>query len=126
MRWALLALGILLIGAVYVWSRGFVGGSRKSEKMLKPSPRRSAEASRTGMKNGAIPAGDDAAERVSAESPPPIDRVIAIRCIAKNRQLPIEQVLVELAAASLKHRRYGVFHRHADEIILYRHKREKS
>ena len=115
LRWALLALGILVIGAVYVWSRRFVGRSRESKKLWKPSQRQSAEASRPGMDNGAMAAGDNAAERVSAKSSPPIDRVVAVRCIAKNRQLPIEQVVRELAAASLKHGRYGIFHRDVDE-----------
>ena len=168
LRWVLLALGIVLIAAVWIWSGRSTGDSGKSGKTARSQRRRvsreeaadsesGASAAAEGESSAAAAARDDAdndndndndakgaagdnstgpaheqgaaeqpaAEQPAVEQPVPkqaaaekasetIDKVITVRCQTKEGTMSVEQVILALRAAGLKHGRYDIFHRHAE------------
>lgn len=143
LRWVLLALGIVLIAAVWVWSGRSVGDSGKPARTVR-SPRpgtpredqteSDSEAPAEGEGNAAVDvageneaeaesaAGDNGetaqeqgtAEQPAADKAEPMDKVITIRCQMKEGTVSVEQVVLALRTAGLEHGRYEIFHRHAD------------
>jgi cell division protein ZipA len=119
LRWVLLALGVLLILGVVLWSRGLPqrwiapvtrlrrprdGGSDRVEPRLQD-----AEAYAEPE-----PAPSTPAEPHSEPSAP--ERVVTIRFIPDSRTIASDRVILALRAAGLKHGRFGIFHSHADEF----------
>ena len=122
LRWALLALGILVIVAIYLWSQGVV------QRWLKPlfalrKPKRKAEGGipvRVEPGIGETPVADSVDDSV-AEDPPevpeePADTIVTLRLIPNEKTIPCEKVILALRAAGLKHGRYGIFHKHVSEL----------
>ena len=144
LRWVLLALGLVLIAAVWVWSGRSTGDSGNSGKSARPLRRRvsreepadsesgqPAAAEGTTLAEAAVAADDDAVdegadgdkgtdpahEQPAAEQPAAeetIDKVITVRCQTKEGAMSVEQVILALRAAGLNHGRYDIFHRHAE------------
>ena len=144
LRWVLLALGIVLIAAVWVWSGRSTGDAGKSAKAA-ASPRRKVPSQAHAERRAEAPAeGEDAtkiesaahdeeaadggtrddgeesahkqhtAEQLVAEKTELMERVITVRCRTKEGALSVEQVVLALRAAGLEHGRYDIFHRHAE------------
>ena len=112
----LLALGVLVIVAVYLFTRGI------PQRWLAPiaalRKKKAADSVRV------EPAFDDATQSGSGdepiEDPPepaskPADRVVTLRFIPHGKEIASDKVVLALRAAGLKHGRYGIFHRHASE-----------
>ena len=169
LRWVLLALGILLIVGVWVWSGRTTSGSGKAGKTPKSLQRRSSDSDGASRKiepatgnldtgaaratadgddtavgddatavdaaaggseeavgepaaDGEEESTDDAADHGDAAQadPPeeemahPADRIVTVRCQTKRELRSVEQVVLALRAADLRHGRYGIFHRHAE------------
>ena len=145
LRWVLLALGIVLIAGVWIWSGRSSRDSGKSKKTAGSGQRRAApedqteadtEAPSEGMsttsveaaaedeeepENAAGDSGEEtvhaqgAAEQLAAGKADPIDRVITIRCQTKEGNVSVEQVVLALRAAGLVHGQYDIFHRQAED-----------
>jgi cell division protein ZipA len=123
LRFALLALGLFLILAVYLWSRGipqrwigrFSGLRRvKSAEAVRVEPAVDVEfdsdefAEESGVELTPVP--DPVPERKQPQ------KVITLRFLPREGQLACDTVLLALRAAGLRHGRYGIFHRLADEF----------
>jgi len=117
LRGVLLALGIVVIGAVYLWSQGTVQRwfapfvALRREKA--PSPARFEPA----LGDADRPALDDPpTEEEPSPTVVPADTIITLRFIPSEKQIACDQVILALRAAGLKHGRYGIFHKHASEL----------
>lgn len=121
LRWALLALGILVIIGIYLWGRGLpqrwlaaLASLRKPAADSDSSPPVKLE-----------PPFEDDAPATSVEAgledhpksePHAPETVVTIRFVPKEKQIACDRVILALRAAGLKHGRYGIFHMHADEF----------
>lgn len=118
LRIALLALGLLLILAVYLWSRGTP--QRWMGRLAGLRPVRSPDAHRVEPAVESAPDGTfDAAPRVSEQpkhSQEKPRKIVTLRFVPREGQLACDTVLLALRAAGLRHGRYGVFHKQADEF----------
>jgi cell division protein ZipA len=112
LRWVLLGLGALVLVGVYLWSRGML-----SRRILPALPRR---ASRTEPSIGGEqpppetqtqprPLVETAPDDVRARPGP--DRIVALRLIPRESELPAERAVEALRNAGLEHGRYSIFHR---------------
>jgi cell division protein ZipA len=119
LRLALLALGLLLIVAVYLWSRGTpqrwisrLAGMRRARfpdaVRVEPAVETEPEA----------PTVDEprASERSGQESANQPRKIVTLRFVPRQGQLPCDTVLLALRAAGLRHGRYGIFHKLVDEF----------
>ncbi len=118
LRLALLALGLLLILAVYLWTRGIpqrwfsrFGGHRRArfpdavrvEPAVETEPEETFEAEPRISEKPGLP-----------EKQP--RKIVTLRFVPRQGQLACDTVLLALRAAGLRHGRYGIFHKHADEF----------
>jgi len=117
LRWVLLALGILVIGAVYLWSQGIV------KRWLAPfAALHKAKAPGRARVEPAVgnvdPARNDdpATEEQPGPTAVPADKIITLRFVPSEKEIACDQVILALRAAGLKHGRYGIFHKHASEL----------
>jgi cell division protein ZipA len=119
LRWVLLALGVLVILAVYLWSRGLP--QRWLEPLAELRKRRTAEKIRVEPDLGAEVRLNGSAEAVEeaipAPAPPaPTETIVTLRFIPNRKAIACDRVILALRAAGLKHGRYDIFHKHADEF----------
>lgn len=120
LRWVLLALGILVIVAVYLWSQGI------PQRWLAPLTamrKGKASASTTArvepLSDGADFGTSELAEVSEDEAPPPdkpVESIVTIRFIPENKEISCDRVILALRAAGMKHGRYGIFHKHTSEL----------
>lgn len=112
----LLALGVLVIVAVYLFSQGI------PQRWLAPiaalRKKKAADSVRV------EPAFDDVRHAGSddepIEDPPepaprPADTVVTLRFIPQGKEIASDKVVLALRAAGLTHGRYGIFHKHGSE-----------
>ncbi len=105
LRWILLGLGVLLIAAVYFWSR-----HREQQKQDLRTTERTEPAI---GEDFAEPPKSRNSQPARAPSTPKPDRIISLRLIATAPQeLNCERLVVGFREAGLRHGRYGIFHRH--------------
>lgn len=116
LRWALLALGILLIIVVYLLSQGIlqrlfapIASLRKEKPAVKPRVEPAIDDSEPFDADIAAPVAQ--AEASAA----PADRVVTLRLIPNDKEVACDKVILALRAAGLKHGRYGIFHRLSDD-----------
>src|SRR5262245_52098053 len=119
LRWVLLGLGALLVVGVYLWSRG-LGGRRlfpETSRRARAEPSIGEQVSGAEAESVSTPPAELAPEpkrRKAAQGAP--DRVITLRVIPRgDDELSTQRAVVALTGASLKHGRYGIFHREGDE-----------
>lgn len=123
LRWVLLALGILVIVAVYLFSQGV------PQRWLAPLTalrrRRNETSARVEPDIGddGVPAPEQwDPEEPEAEGPSdrpdaaPAETIVTLRFIPNDKKLTGDRVILALRAAGLKHGRYGIFHRHRDDF----------
>jgi cell division protein ZipA len=118
LRLALLALGLFLILAVYLWTRGIpqrwlsrFGGFRpiKRPEFFRVEPAVEVEP-------------DEVPTVVIPSEPSPMRtqdeprKIVTLRFVPRQGQLACDTVLLALRAAGLRHGRYGIFHKLADEF----------
>ena len=140
LRWVLLGLGFLVILGVYLWGRGLPQSLRSRLASLKAQTRRpdQSEAGRVEpaveFDNSSDERSDESAdESVSPDDVPPSEnpadagdeefadeplpeRIVTLRFLPREGELPCDRVLLALRSAGLRHGRFGIFHRHADEF----------
>jgi len=118
LRLALLALGLLLILAVYLWTRG--APQRWISRLAGMRRVRSPDAVRVEPAVETEPEESIADEPRSSEGsgyPPAQPRkIVTLRFVPRQGQLACDTVLLALRAAGLRHGRYGIFHKLADEF----------
>jgi cell division protein ZipA len=109
LRWVLLGLGALLVAGVYLWSRGFVRLPVFVQRLPTRQPRTEPSF--------------DSSPQPAAESPPLVevvpeepaakrapDRIVALRLIPREGELPAARAVQALRSTGLEHGRYSVFH----------------
>jgi len=117
LRWVLFAFGILVIVAVYLFSLGI------PQRWLTPIVelrRRKAAASvrvEPAFDEPDPPEDDDedGAERSHPAPPGPAETVVTLRFIPNSKTIASDKVVLALRAEGLKHGRYGIFHKHAND-----------
>ena len=109
LRWVLLALGVLLIVALYLWGRGL------PQRWLGPlfSVRKSLES-----EDRVEPEIDEPEppEPPAAPKQAPTDSIVTLRFIPNRSEIACDKVILALRSAGLKHGRYGIFHMHSNEL----------
>ncbi len=116
LRWVLVGLGALVVIGVYLWSKGYF-----NRRLLPRLPRRAERVEPSIGDTAAVPQPQESfdssppvaspAPAAAPVSPPVLERVIALRLIPRNGELPAERVVAALNGAELEHGRYGIFHR---------------
>ena len=117
LRWVLLALGILVIVAVYLFTQGI------PQRWLTPiAALRKSRAEKSGRVepafDGEEPDEFDAEPEEIFEpepEPSPPDKVVTLRFIPHTKKIASDKVVLALRAEGLRHGRYGIFHMHANE-----------
>jgi cell division protein ZipA len=117
LRWVLLTLGTLVIVAVYLFSLGI------PQRWLRPIAerrrRKAAESVRVepALDEAAQPEDDDTESPTPPEvAPKPADTVVTLRFIPNSKTIASDKVVLALRAEGLKHGRYGIFHKHANDV----------
>ena len=116
LRWVLLALGVLIIVAIYFWDRGLakLWASLRAGR----GKRESAPAVRVEPEMGETV--DDPPEEEPAESPEepsaPVESIVTLRLIPDGGSISADRVILALRAAGLRHGRYGIFHKCVSEL----------
>jgi cell division protein ZipA len=117
LRWVLIALGILVIVAVYLWSQGFVQRWLAPLLELRRAKAESAEKVEPAVGETPEPDGEDLD---SPDQPPapeqPADTIVTLRLIPAQKTIACDKVILALRAAGLKHGRYGIFHKYVSEL----------
>ena len=121
LRWVLLALGVLVIVAVYLWSQGY------PQRWLAPfaALRRSKAAARVRVEPefaASEPPADELAEPGPQPAPEPepepqTDSIVTVRVVPHSKKIGCDKVVLALRAAGLKHGRYGIFHKQMDNSV---------
>jgi cell division protein ZipA len=148
LRWVLLALGVLVVTGVYLWSRGFLKrtSDERARRRSREEPRISLEtdllskpsnvsdeaysaagdevtSERRGKPGSAdTSAASPAAGKKTAPRHAP-EKIVTIRFVPKSHELDGHEAVLALRDAGLEHGRYGIFHKHReagrDEDVLF-------
>jgi cell division protein ZipA len=117
LRWVLLALGILVIAAVYLWGKEipqrFFARLAVLRKSRPADPVRVEPAFDEPQKHSET-APDNVPQ--ASKSTATAESIITVRLFPSGHALGSDKVILALRAAGLKHGRYGIFHRHEDEF----------
>ena len=112
LRWILLGLGVVVVGAVYLWGRrplAFrLGASGQSRERAEPSISASEPDEQTQLDDGlaAQPAAISKSQRIGRA------KIVTLRVVPKDdTELNSEDAVLALRAAGLVHGKYGIFHR---------------
>jgi cell division protein ZipA len=139
LRWVLLALGVLIIVAVYLRSRGLPQKALSFLKRRRRAPRDARPRFEPVLGDGNARPGEldtvtgkadvgssleSAADTPEPEPEPeptpepeqPVESVVTLRLIPREGRMSSNRVILALRAAGLRHGRYGIFHRHASEL----------
>jgi cell division protein ZipA len=137
LRWVLLALGVLVVAGIYLWSRGLSkrsGGARRSRR-VREEPHISLEADLLSRPSNvrdepySAPAEEVVDERDLVEEPLPApadarpvekgthskqapEKIVTIRFVPKHHMIDGHSAVRALREAGLEHGRYGIFHKH--------------
>lgn len=107
LRWVLLAIGVVLLAAVYLYSRQRQSSNRLEQDRREPMLDESALA--------ADPAGDDQPALQTHDEARPPEKIVAIRLLSRDRQgFPAEQLVLALRSSGLRHGQFGIFHAHPE------------
>lgn len=107
LRWLLLAVGIVVVAGVFWLSRRESRGERLLPEKLLSIRKRSEPVLE--------PEQPTAREVEEEKSPPRVERVIAVRLMAREHGgFSGEKLLLALREEGLRHGRFGIFHFHAD------------
>lgn len=118
LRWALIALGILVIVATYLWSQGVVQRWLAPFLALRKEKAEPEDSVRVEPAIGETPVADG--DDTGSDDPPdvpeePADTIVTLRLIPNEKTIACDKVILALRAAGLKHGRYGIFHKQASE-----------
>lgn len=125
LRWVLLALGILVIGAIYLYGQGIpqrwlapIASLTKAIAALRK--KRAPEAIRVEPafdEPEPVSPDEDTSPEQPDSIPTPNAKIVTLRFIPEDKKLACDKVVLALRAAGLKHGRYGIFHKQASETI---------
>lgn len=115
LRWLLLISGILVVAAVYWYSR------RESRRPPRPDKRREPSLDASAEDAWPDEAGDDALPDPEpgptangADAAP--EKVVTLRMVAGNRgSLAGDELVLALREAGMRHGKFGIFHRYRDD-----------
>jgi cell division protein ZipA len=117
LRWVLLALGAVIILAVYLWGRGLPQRlATLSAALKRPKPEVSAPFEPAIADDEAPEPETEDVEHSEQVSEPVADSVVTLRLIPREKTIGCGKVMLALRAAGLRHGRYGIFHMHASEL----------
>lgn len=110
LRWILLGLGALLVAGIYLWNRGIVRWPLFAQRLQQRVPR--TEPSIDGEPPAPAAEPEPLVEVVAEESAARYgpDRVVALRLIPREGELPMDRAVQALRRAGLDHGRYAIFH----------------
>ena len=109
LRWVLLALGVILLAAVYAYSR------RRQSTGASRAARREPVLGEPGLAGEATEADDPVLPQAAVEPSPP-EKIVAIRLLSRERQgFPAERLVLALRGAGLRHGQFGIFHAHPED-----------
>jgi cell division protein ZipA len=140
LRWVLLALGVLVVAGIWLWSRGLLKRPRASStsRRMREEPRISLEADLLarpgavsdeaysplpediGAESRAEAAPEERAQEEASPSSRPAskrapEKIITIRLIPRGHELDAREVVSALRESGLRHGRYGIFHMHRED-----------
>ena len=124
LRWVLLALGVLVIVVVYLWTQrvpqrwlSSLASLKKKDKdeSVRVEP---AFGDAGAVTDDSIPPDHDREALSSADKGPrsAVDKIVTLRFIPHQKEIASDRVILALRAAGLKHGRYGIFHMHENSI----------
>lgn len=112
LRWLLLISGVLVVAAVYWYSR------RESRRPPRPDKRREPSLDTSSEQAGSDEAGEplpDPGRTTNGVDAAP-EKVVTLRMVAGNRgSLAGDDLVLALREAGMRHGKFGIFHRYRDE-----------
>lgn len=117
LRWVLLALGVFVIVAVYLWSQRIpqrwfspLAALRKQDHSdsIRVEPEFDDESGSTSTDASPVERSDEAEHNV--------DKIVTLRFIPDKKEIACDVVILALRAAGLTHGRYGIFHKHESDV----------
>lgn len=112
LRWLLLISGVLVVAAVYWYSR------RESRRPPRPEKRREPSLDASSEHAGPDEAGDplpDPGPATNGVDAAP-EKVVTLRMVAGNRgSLAGDELVLALREAGMRHGKFGIFHRYRDD-----------
>ena len=122
LRWILLGLGLIVLAAIYAYSRHRM---RRSEVVPAADRQRVEPSLNEALSDAATAPDEDAPAATLAEPSPPAeipDKVVTIRLMSKHKLgFPGDKLVLALRGAGLRHGRFGIFHAHegdTDNIVF--------
>ena len=114
LRWVLLLIGLIVIGLVFAYTRGWFPTPRKIRAYLTA---RTPEPSANSIEEEATPEVETEAPASPPEPALPDDsRVVTVRIMpGPSGGFPAEKLILSLRAEGLRHGRYKIFHRMSDD-----------
>ena len=108
LRWILLLVGLVLIGGIFCYSRGWYPKIRWRRRKPEES---------VAVEPIILPDNDDPAhEEPDVPSLEKDSRVVAVRIMPQQGSaFPAEELILALRSADLRHGRFGIFHCYADD-----------
>jgi cell division protein ZipA len=117
LRWVLLALGLLVIVAVYLWSQGIPQRWVRPLTALKRQGRSDSLRVEPAFEDDHGGGSADSLRAELSEQPEPsVDKIVTLRFIPNEKEIACDRVILALRAAGLKHGRYGIFHKHESDV----------
>lgn len=112
LRWLLLISGVLVVAAVYWYSRRESRRPPRPEKRREPSLDTSPELA--GPDESADPLPDPGPTTHGVDAAP--EKVVTLRMVAGHRgSLAGDELVLALREAGMRHGKFGIFHRYRDE-----------
>ena len=126
LRWVLLALGVLVIVVVYLWTQRIPQRWLSSLASLKKKDKDESVRVEPEFDDAEADTDDtipperhrdrEAPVAVDKEPRPAVDKIVTLRFIPNQKEIASDRVILALRAAGLKHGRYGIFHMHENAL----------
>jgi cell division protein ZipA len=117
LRWALLALGILVLLGIYSWGKGWlqplIGTLLALWRKPRPPKVRVEPEIQTDELNEPP---DSTAVAPNVPAVEQMEKVVTLRFVPVGGEIASDRVILALRRAGLKHGKYGIFHMHSDEL----------
>ena len=113
LRWLLLFLGLLVIGAVYWYTRREQNPKPASEPTERKTPTLTGGDGTSDAQESIadVSGDDDAAATEQAEAPP--QKIVTLRLVARGRAaFQGDELVLSLRGIGMRHGKFGIFHRY--------------
>jgi cell division protein ZipA len=113
----LLALGVLVIFAVYLWSRGFPQRwLAPLAELYKRQPAPKVRVEPALEDEDLVEPEEVTVQPAPVVKLPPIETIVTLRFVPNEKAIACNRVILALRAAGLRHGRYGIFHKLPDDL----------